>query len=271
MAPEMWQDEQATVATDIYALGVTIFEMLHGAPPFQRQTPASLMYDHLEKEPPPLVGTIPGVSEQMETVVHKFIEKEPEDRYASVEEAAEAIHRAALTCISPTKLSTRPVRATRPEAVVAEEADVAAEPAENVDFDSPSSTYVLLKSRARLGGTAVLVAAGVAAVLLLGIWLVAGRGHEEDSGEQDPAVVAGILHETPVAVERELAATDQALRTIAWSPDGQRLAGVDAARQPGCLAVGGGAWPCLARAPTRRAHICLEPCRLQLAGQRRWR
>jgi serine/threonine-protein kinase len=34
MAPEMWQDEAATVATDIYALGVTIFEMLHGAPPY---------------------------------------------------------------------------------------------------------------------------------------------------------------------------------------------------------------------------------------------
>ena len=53
-APEQWRMEHATKATDIYALGCTIYALLQGSPPFPGPTPEDLQQQHLFSRPPPL-------------------------------------------------------------------------------------------------------------------------------------------------------------------------------------------------------------------------
>ncbi len=70
-------------ATDIYSLGVILYWMLSGQPPFTEKTPALLMAQHITMPPPPLSKTAPAVPTEVADVVMQCLEKEPEARPAS--------------------------------------------------------------------------------------------------------------------------------------------------------------------------------------------
>ena len=53
MAPEQWRGAPVDARTDVYALGVILYEMIIGETPFETDTPYSLMYKHLNDPPPP--------------------------------------------------------------------------------------------------------------------------------------------------------------------------------------------------------------------------
>ncbi len=74
-APEQWNYEHATAATDIYALGCIAYALLTGQPPFTG-TPAALREGHLRQAPPPLGGA----SNQMRGLVALMLRKSPEVR-----------------------------------------------------------------------------------------------------------------------------------------------------------------------------------------------
>lgn len=78
MAPEQWRSEELSPQTDIYGLGILVHLMLTGKPPFDADTPHSLMYKHLNDPPPPLPSNIP---DGIEGVVQKALAKKPADRY----------------------------------------------------------------------------------------------------------------------------------------------------------------------------------------------
>jgi len=70
-------------ATDIYSLGVVFYECLTGHPPFNANTPGTLLA-MVERMPP--IGPrklVPGISKDLETICLKCLEKEPGRRYAS--------------------------------------------------------------------------------------------------------------------------------------------------------------------------------------------
>lgn len=81
MSPEQARGDVVLPATDIYALGSILYELLSGAPPFQRATPWETVQCVLEQPPPSLNSRIPA---DLRTICEKCLRKEPEERYISM-------------------------------------------------------------------------------------------------------------------------------------------------------------------------------------------
>ena len=80
-APEQLRGEVVDARTDVYALGVVMYEMLTGAPPFASRSPTALRTMHLEATVPPTsVAPVTGLAE-LEVVVRRCLAKEPDERY----------------------------------------------------------------------------------------------------------------------------------------------------------------------------------------------
>src|SRR3954470_21030885 len=83
LAPEMASGDPVGPASDLYSLGVVLYEMLTGAPPFPRPTPIAVVRAHIHEEPPDLAGTNPAVTPEIEAVVRRALAKQPALRYRS--------------------------------------------------------------------------------------------------------------------------------------------------------------------------------------------
>jgi serine/threonine-protein kinase len=83
MAPEQAAGDSTTSASDRYALGIVLFEMLTGRTPFQAETPVAVALAHIHK-PLPLPRSLnPALPEAVEAVLLKALAKEPGERYES--------------------------------------------------------------------------------------------------------------------------------------------------------------------------------------------
>lgn len=98
-SPEYMAPEQATgkadYRSDIYALGVVIFQILTGRLPFTAQTPVQAMMLHVKEAPPSPRALNPAISPQVEAVVLRALAKRPEQRYQSATDLTEALKAAA--------------------------------------------------------------------------------------------------------------------------------------------------------------------------------
>jgi serine/threonine-protein kinase len=85
MAPEQWSDEEPDARSDIYSLGVMLFQMLTGDVPFKGSSIPAIMKKHMTDAPPSFADLGVNLSPQIELAVRHTLEKEPEKRTASVE------------------------------------------------------------------------------------------------------------------------------------------------------------------------------------------
>lgn len=83
IAPEVWEGKAATTASDLYAVGVTLYACLSGRLPYDAQTPAA-MFDALKK-PPPSLCEIAEAHPAVEAVVKRAMARDPKKRYGSIE------------------------------------------------------------------------------------------------------------------------------------------------------------------------------------------
>jgi serine/threonine-protein kinase len=94
MSPEQIRSERFDHRTDIYSIGVTLFELVHGRPPFEADSTMSLMMMHLNEPTPDLRKLRPEIPTALVDVIEKAMEKEPGARYQSAAEMAAALRRA---------------------------------------------------------------------------------------------------------------------------------------------------------------------------------
>ena len=89
MSPEQAKGKKVDERTDIFSLGVVLYEMLTGRAPFAGDSVAETFAKLIEHEPEPIDTYLPSVPEEMQQVVSRMLEKSPENRYQSVREAAD--------------------------------------------------------------------------------------------------------------------------------------------------------------------------------------
>ncbi len=91
MSPEQIRGEDVTVRSDVYSLGLLLYALLAGRPPFQREGEFDVMRAQVEGPPPPLSDFVSGVPESLERAMLRALEKDPAARYASVAQFRDAL------------------------------------------------------------------------------------------------------------------------------------------------------------------------------------
>ncbi len=123
MAPEQWADEDPDSRSDIYSLGVMLYQMLAGDVPFKGSSIPAIMKKHISDRPPTLGESGVMASAELEKAILHTLQKKPEDRTPTVEafvdELREAIHpgqhflnTARSLPVSSLKVTSRPPRSS---------------------------------------------------------------------------------------------------------------------------------------------------------------
>src|SRR6266511_1026513 len=91
VAPERVEGKQASVQSDVYGLGLVLYEMLVGHPPFTSTSAGVLMRDHVVRMPVPPSHLRPSLPKELDTIVLKALAKQPNLRYQKASDLAKAL------------------------------------------------------------------------------------------------------------------------------------------------------------------------------------
>jgi tetratricopeptide (TPR) repeat protein/predicted Ser/Thr protein kinase len=93
ISPEAAQGQPLDRRTDVYSLGVVLYELLAGTPPFAGANLARILVQLVQEDPKPLRQVVPSTPEDLETIAGKCLEKDPVRRYESARDLAEDLDR----------------------------------------------------------------------------------------------------------------------------------------------------------------------------------
>jgi serine/threonine protein kinase len=162
MSPEQAEgEEEPDARSDVYSLGVMVYEMFTDQVPFSGTTPLSIMRGHADKPPPSPSEVNPDVSSAVEAVLLRTLAKQREERYQSAGEMAVALQQAVGRAVAEEVKAPPPVAAPPPEAPSPE-----AERAQTL----PPAVPVPIPARPALPWKWV---AGIGAVVVVAVGLIA--------------------------------------------------------------------------------------------------
>jgi serine/threonine-protein kinase len=210
MAPEQLQGKPVDARTDIYALGVVLYQALTGECPFIAETPLAVAMMHIHNPLRPPRQLNPDIPEAIERILLRALAKNPVDRFQSAGEMADALrqslHERAATPPAPA-LSPAPSSASTPALtpVVPQPAAGDATPA----TATPPPALPTASAPPRTGRRGWLVLATVAAVMLLaGLAYFLTRGQLDSGTATAPASVETAAGASAGAVATSVLAVD---------------------------------------------------------------
>ncbi len=98
LAPEIARGEKATIQSDIYALGIVLYELLRGSVPFNGESPVNIALKHMRDDIPSVREFNPSIPQSVENIIIKATAKNIKDRYQNANEMFEDLY----TCLSKT-------------------------------------------------------------------------------------------------------------------------------------------------------------------------
>ena len=145
LSPEQAQGAPVTPASDLYSVGIVLYELLTGSVPFMGETPVELAMKHLSKVPEAPSHLRPEIPRDLDLIVMRALAKSPEERYASAEEMDADLARVARgVSVSPeteeaaTAIIARPMSAPTTAALpVPPRPPVRPPPPQYYDYDEP--------------------------------------------------------------------------------------------------------------------------------------
>jgi serine/threonine protein kinase len=99
LSPEQARGSDVDGRTDLYALAIVTYEMLAGRPPFQSETPLSVVHAQVATQPPPVTAFNPSVPPHVSAVLLRALAKEPAERFGTCREFMNAVQQAATTAV----------------------------------------------------------------------------------------------------------------------------------------------------------------------------
>ncbi|HEY7029660.1 MAG TPA: protein kinase [Gemmatimonadales bacterium] len=103
MSPEQCLGKEVTGASDQYSLGVVAYEMLTGAPPFSADSAMAVMFAQFQETPKPILESRPDCPTKLADIVMRMLEKDPEKRWPTIDDAVAAIGASPLPHDDPTR------------------------------------------------------------------------------------------------------------------------------------------------------------------------
>ncbi len=101
LSPEQAQGQAVSEASDIYAIGVVLYELLTGRVPFEGETAVTIALQHVSRTPQPPSALNPAVPQALDAIVLRALEKDPAARYRSAEQAIAALEAVRVTLPAP--------------------------------------------------------------------------------------------------------------------------------------------------------------------------
>ncbi len=94
ISPEQAQGHELHESSDLYSVGIVLYQMLTGKLPYTGESPVTVALKHIGDPVPVIDGSVPGVSPAVAAIVNKLLQKRPENRFHSASEVATALREA---------------------------------------------------------------------------------------------------------------------------------------------------------------------------------
>ena len=243
MSPEQIQGNKVDGRSDIYALGIIVFEMLTGKKPYEANTPAMMLVKHMTEPMPHVRDVKPDLPDACEEVITRATAKEVEQRYGRAGEMAEtlnmALRKGTITQKVPTPEPTIPtVEATPEEKVPTVAHVVSSEEAEQVE----ETAVVTTSTSSRFSRRTILISLLVIflfTIVGLIFFIVVSNNNDGQTVESNPEAAPITDNEPiddanapiPITLDSDMSQLSPihrlgrgSIESAALSPDGQKLA-----------------------------------------------